>query len=197
MPRRLNDFQGSIIFGLIFLILPAPNAVMALTVEKLTFEDIVRDAETIAIGVVEQAEAAYGEGKRKSRIFTSYRFSLSQVLNGDIEVDKPLQISIIGGRVGDIIQHYPGVPVLKIGVKYLIFVTGNEVNAIPFVGATQGISSIVKKASGVEYVVPMRGAHLIDRDTLSESNKEVKLQTKSDVEIPLEDFIERIKAVLR
>ena len=197
MLRRLNDSQVSTIFGLIFLILPASNAVMALTVEKLTFEEIVRDAETIAVGVVEQAEAAYGEGKQSSRIFTTYTLSLSQVLKGDSEVARPYQLKIIGGRVGNIAHYIPGTPQFKLGRKYCLFIHEDDTYIIPLVGAYQGAYAVVQKESGIEHVEPMQGAHTITHYTQAARKPGAEKLTEHDNKMTLEDFIQRINAVLR
>ncbi len=197
MLKRRNSFHVSIMVVLIILIWSFSYVGMALTVEKLTFEDIVHKAETIAIGVVEKAEAAYGEGKRSRRIFTSYTLSLSQVIKGDIGVDTPFQIRIIGGRVGDISHYIPGAPRLETGGKYLLFAYGKDKYMIPLVGTTQGIYTIVQNESGIEHVVSMQGAQLISRNTQAARKPGAETLTNNDKEMALEDFIEKINAVLR
>lgn len=192
MWKQHNNFRASAKFCFLFLICSFSGVAMALTVERLSFEDLVSDADAIVIGVVDKAEAAYGEGKRDRRIFTSYSLTPSRVLKGGISVELPYRLSIIGGRVGDMTHHYPGVPQLKTGARYLLFIVGNGEYAVPIVGTTQGTFKIVEKEPGIEQVVPMQGAQLISRN-----NQDAKMQTENDKETTLEAFIERIEAELR
>ncbi|MDR2877011.1 MAG: hypothetical protein LBV36_03085 [Chromatiales bacterium] len=121
----------------------------ALTVEAVDFDQLVARAEVIVIGTVRDTRSALGADGQT--IYTWADLVDLDVLKGDVP-EAVYRLRVPGGVLGDAAQIYPGMPVLKRGERYVLFVRGHLQQFIPFVGAFQGVYSI-RRVDGEERVL--------------------------------------------
>jgi len=115
----------------------------ALSVKSKTFDQLVLESDEVIQGRVVAMESRFGEGPLSRYIFTYIEFNQLQVVKGTGEVDaERYQLRIAGGRVGDLIQAFPGAPQFQLGQDYVLFVRGNGREMFPLVGVHQGVYEI-------------------------------------------------------
>ena len=113
----------------------------ATTVLEKDFTDLVQEADTIAVGTVTAIEAAQENGTP----VTLVTFSDLDILKG--APDQPLTVEILGGPAPDGRRlQIAGVPAFHLGDRMVVFIVGNETQAVPFVGLWQGVYRVVQNA---------------------------------------------------
>ena len=90
----------------------------ATTVQRLGLEDLARRAQTIVVGRVTNSRT-YWSSNRKL-IFTSYTFQVDESIKG--QAGRTLEITTIGGKVGDVELHVAGMPAFQNGESAVVFV---------------------------------------------------------------------------
>lgn len=114
--------------------------VWATTVLEKSFSDLVQEADTIVVGTVTAIESG---GQAPPR--TLITFTDLDVLKGDPQEE--LTVDVLGGPAPDGMRlHIAGVPEFHLGDRMVIFVVGNETQAVPFVGMWQGVYRVVRDA---------------------------------------------------
>ena len=109
----------------------------ATTVLEKTFPDLVQEADTIAVGTVTAIESAWDA--EKAAPFTLITFSDLEVSKGEVDQTE-LTLHVLGGPTPDgLVMQIAGTPQFHLGDRMVVFVTGNETNAIPLVGLWQGV----------------------------------------------------------
>ena len=117
--------------GSILLIRPA----WATTVLKKSFPNLVHEADTIAVGTVTAIETE----QKQDVPYTLVTFTNLDILKGDDTLTE-LTLRILGGPGEDgLILNIAGVPEFALGDRMVVFVVGNETQAVPFVGMWQGV----------------------------------------------------------
>ena len=128
---------GATIVGMLWLTVP----VWATTVLEKDFTDLVQEADTIAVGTVTAIEAAQESGTP----VTLVTFTDLDIVKG--APAQPLTVEILGGIAPDGRRlHIAGVPTFTLGDRMVVFIAGNETQAVPFVGLWQGVYRVVQDA---------------------------------------------------
>ena len=111
--------------------------VWATTVISKSLEALVADAEVITVGTVVAVETEWAEPSQTP--FTFVTFSALDVLKGD-PTQPEITVRILGGPnpEGERL-HIVGVPTFHLGDRMVVFIAGNETQAVPFVGMWQGV----------------------------------------------------------
>ena len=123
--------------SLVLLLSPAG----ATTVLEKTFPALVQDAEMIAVGTVTAIKAEWDAEKKAP--FTLVTFSDLTVSKGDTG-QAELTLHFLGGPTPDgMVMQIAGTPQFRLGERAVVFVTGNETNAVPIVGMWQGVYRVV------------------------------------------------------
>jgi len=109
--------------------------VWATTVIGKSLDELVASAEVIAVGTV----TAIATEQEHETPFTLVTFSSLDIIKGDpgqIEIT----VRILGGPNpdGERLQIV-GVPTFHLGDRMVVFIAGNETQAVPFVGMWQGV----------------------------------------------------------
>ena len=119
------------------------------TFEARDFNALVSEADQIVIGTV-AAKNARRTGERE--IVTDFRFDDVKVVKGAVPLAS-VTLTMLGGTVGTETLAVAGAPTFNVGVRYLVFVSGNGSVMFPVVGGHQGIFQLRKDgASGVSRV---------------------------------------------
>ncbi len=107
------------------------------TVERLSFDDMVKKAQSIVHGRVRSARTHWSEDGRL--ILTTYTIDIDETLKG--AADKSIELTMIGGRIGDLTVFVAGMPSFSVGEESVLFIekagSGSSV-----VGLSQGKFSV-------------------------------------------------------
>ncbi|PCI52130.1 MAG: hypothetical protein COB51_00585 [Moraxellaceae bacterium] len=129
------------------------NACYALSVKSKTFDQLVLESDEVIQGRVVSIESRFGEGSLSHHIFTYIEFNELKIIDEtDNQVDGSYQLRIVGGRVGNVIQAFPGLPSFDVGQNYVLFVRGNGHELFPLVGVYQGVYKVVSDDQGDEVI---------------------------------------------
>lgn len=114
----------------------------ATTVLEKDFADLVREADTIVVGTVTAIET----DQEREVPFTLVTFADLEVVKGTHSEDE-FTVQVMGGPTPDGLRfHIAGVPAFHLGDRMVVFVVGNETQAVPFVGMWQGVYRVVRDA---------------------------------------------------
>lgn len=131
--------KTALIIGYVCIVVCSPTSVWATTVLEKAFPDLVHEADTIVVGTVTAIETAQEQGTP----LTLVTFSDLDILKGT--PNQPLTVEILGGPAPDGRRlHIAGVPTFTLGDRMVVFITGNETQAVPFVGMWQGVYRVVR-----------------------------------------------------
>jgi hypothetical protein len=148
-----------------------PETLEAVVAVDKTFRELVQQADTIVVGaVVDTQSLQLGDGP----IVTDVYLDISMVLKGRAE--RRLVLRLLGGKVGDIEVRIEGAPTFRAGQEALLFVRGNFIEMLPFVGVQQGVFRL---ASGSSFeargVLDWRGRPVVgienDRVTIGDAGE--------------------------
>lgn len=139
--------------GVVALLLATPAG--ALSVVPRSFDELVSLSELVLVGTVSELRSGYDAPDRK--------IIRTQVILKDLEIVKGrldtahYTLRIAGGRVGDRIDVHPGLPQLRPGQRYVLFIRGNFRDFFPVVGINQGVYQVLRDGAGREVVLPATG----------------------------------------
>lgn len=119
------------------LILLTPDA-QAVTFQSRSFDELVSIADRIFVGTVAKLSC---RRTQNGGIVTDYSFSEVQLVKGH-EGDSSIQLTFLGGSVGDESLLVSGAPKFTIGVRYVVFSVDNGKVMFPLVGGSQGIFQV-------------------------------------------------------
>jgi len=88
------------------LILLFSMSTRATTVERLTLDDMVKKAEAIVHGKVTSSRTHWSSNRKL--ILTTYMLDVSETIKG--QAGRSVELTTIGGRIGDLILHVSGMP---------------------------------------------------------------------------------------
>jgi hypothetical protein len=111
----MNKSRLLVSFALILLITAFSQAT---TVERLNLDDMVKKAHKIVVGKVSKSRTYWsGNGKL---ILTTYTMEVEEAVKGP--VSQTLEVTTIGGRIGDLTLHVSGMPSFVNGESAVVFV---------------------------------------------------------------------------
>ncbi len=103
------------------------------TVERLTLDDMVKKANKIVIGKVSNSRTYWSNNGKL--ILTNYTITVDETVKG--LPAKTLELTAIGGQIGNLTLHVAGMPAFETGE-----------NAVVFVEATGAFSTVVGLGQG-------------------------------------------------
>ncbi len=114
----------------------------ATTVLEKSFPDLVHEADSIVVGTIVAVET----DQERDVPFTLVTFADLDVVKGMHQEDE-FTVQVMGGPAPDGLRfHIAGVPAFHLGDRMVVFVVGNETQAVPFVGMWQGVYRVVRDA---------------------------------------------------
>ena len=122
-------------------------AVLSFTEVGRSFSQLVDLADVILIGTVTDSAPTWGQGQQASSIFTVVTLDDLEVIKGSVS-GATYAFRHVGGRMGDVLQFYEGMPRLKVGTRYLLFIPGDTNVLFPTVGISQGIFIVAPRDGG-------------------------------------------------
>ena len=115
------------------VLLVSAGFLKATTVQRLGLEDLARKAHHIVAGKVRNSKTFWsGNGKL---ILTSYTIDVADNIKG--QPPQTLELTTIGGKIGDLELHVAGMPSFAKGEEIVVF-TEQSAGYEVVLGATQG-----------------------------------------------------------
>ena len=150
--RRHRLFRRSLA-GLMACLLS--TAAGALSVVQRSFDELVERSELVLVGTVSELRSEYSTPDQTG-IHTYVTLSDLTVVKGAL-AQTHYTLRTPGGRVGDRLDVYPGLPQLRPGERYVLFVRGNFRDFFPVVGINQGVYQVLNDGAGRQVVLPATG----------------------------------------
>jgi hypothetical protein len=148
MRRRLR-FVARIVIFLTSTCLTAAGFVQATTLQKLSFDRLIGEADLIIKGRVEELKTRQASDRRS--ITTIVTVSIERQYKGakvsSVTIEQP------GGSVGDIAQGVPGLPEFSSGEDVILFLKRQREGAFNIVGGKQGKFTAKTQPGSSEKVV--------------------------------------------
>lgn len=128
-----------IIAGLIVVLAAVwPLDGRAMVEVERSFSQLVQMADVILVGTATDSRTEWGQGQQASTIFTVVTLENLDVIKGQAP-GAPYEFRYVGGRLGDMVQYYEGMPQLQVGTRYLLFIAGETNLLFPTIGISQGV----------------------------------------------------------
>jgi hypothetical protein len=147
----------------------------ATTVQRLGLEDLAKKAHTIVVGRVTNSRT-YWSANRKL-ILTNYTFQVAESIKG--EAPRNVEITTIGGKIGDVELRVAGMPSFQAGE-----------NAVVFLEQSAGYQTVLGLGQGKFTVTA--GQVVNNVGDLSFPDGRPGIPTR----MPLPDFKNRIRSIL-
>jgi hypothetical protein len=152
----------------------------AATLEKLSLERMIQESTAIVRGRVVSTSV----GQRGSLLYTRARVQVAERWKGGTEAT--IEVSVPGGRSGNVRQTFTGAPNLEPGAEYLLFLWTGKSGVTQVIGFSQGVFGIsldskgqpvAARAASAETMLDAAGRTIVDgpvRMTLSEMDKLIR-----------------------
>ena len=136
----------------------------AATLEQLSMDQMTDKATSIVRATVAGSYA----NVINSTVYTHYTLRTSESLKGGMVTE----VMMPGGVAGNLRQTFPGVPELKTGREYLLFVWRSSTGITHLLGLSQGVFEVTQQADGStvasrgkigEMMLDARGNKVADR----------------------------------
>jgi len=124
-----------------------PLGLGATSIRPLDVSALSRNADLIVVGIAESAASSWDGGRIRTR--TAVR--LTEVWAGAAEVGSTLEVTTLGGVVGDIGQRVSGAAELGVGRELVLFLRRASGRVVP-VELGQGVFYVSRGADGVAKV---------------------------------------------
>ena len=171
----------------------ATGTVRAISFEPRDFAALAREADQVAIGTV-TAINSRRTGERE--IVTDFRFDQLEIVKGTLPTGS-LTLTMLGGTVGAEALTVAGAPTFQLGVRYLVFVSGNGSAMFPLVGGQQGIFQMRRDAAtGVSRVHDYAGRPVIRLPGAAGKSAVDLVRVDSNESISEVEFVDAIRAQL-
>ena len=96
--------------------------VRATTVKRLDLDGLVSTAETIVVGEVLGSETYWTLDRRV--ILTRHTILVDETLKGAVE--ETIEVTIVGGTIGDIVLYVAGMPAFTAGERTVLFLESSS-----------------------------------------------------------------------
>ena len=114
----------------------------AATLIKLSDAELVTHGDHIILGTVTRVSTSWEDpdGDGLAQIFTTIEIRVDQSLKGGARVAETVTFRQLGGRIGNLATHIPGLPKFSEGDSTLLFLEGSLTNPhySPIPGLAQG-----------------------------------------------------------
>jgi len=175
---------------LIPILLTAGVAIMAgpvaqaATLQQLSMDQMSQLATSVVRARVTESSASIITSPGGSMIYTHYKLAVSEVWKGAAASE----VLLPGGDLNGQKQTFPGVPELRVGGEYILFLWKSPSTGITHtIGLTQGIFEVTAQADGSSVVSRRQSGELM----LDAAGKRVSDQA---VSMKLPDMKTRVKA---
>jgi len=147
----MRAHQWSRVFLLLLVSLIFNTNVSASTVKQVSFDELIEQSELVFEGNVVSAESRWNNSKTLIKTFIT--FEITEVISGDYQ-SSTIELSFIGGKIGDSYVEAQGLRQPKVGEKGIYFIRSTTQSmANPLVGWSQGQFLLEQDSTGNEIVM--------------------------------------------
>ena len=143
---------------IVLLAIAAAMVVNAATLQQLSMDQMNQLATSVVRARVTSSSADFAATAGSPTIYTHYKLSVSEVWKGAATTE----VALPGGDVNGMKQSFPGVPELRVGGEYILFLWKSPSTGIVHtLGLTQGIFEIATGADGSALVNRKRSGEVM------------------------------------
>jgi len=154
------------------------------TLEEMSLDDLTLKSTSIVRGTAGESRAA----RVGPLIYTFTTFRVAENLKG--EPVHEVEIALPGGRIGELSQHFGGVPRLEAGAEYLVFLWRGASGVTQITGLSQGLIEVETGRTGEQLAVRAPNADLVVSPGTGKAVKSTELR------IPLADLTANIRGIV-
>lgn len=156
------------------VLLFAVASASAATLQQLSMDQMTDLATSVVRARVTEASAAVSSASGTPTIYTHYKLDVSEIWKGSAVSE----VTMPGGTANGQRQSFPGVPELRVGGEYVLFLWKSpSTGIIHTIGLTQGIFEVTKQADGTPLASRRQSGELmVDADGGRVSDRAVSLK---------------------
>jgi hypothetical protein len=156
----------------------------------LDLEALTQSAEDVVLAECVREGSRYDEA---GRIVTDVTLEVHDALKGSHLPGEQVELTLLGGVVGDVGMRVPGEAHLPVGREAIVFAHRANDGRVRTVGMAQGVLP-VERASGRAMVHPgARGLHLVAGTT---GTRTARATGALDEPAPLDEVLDRIRSIV-
>lgn len=165
--RTISALRSGFVGAYLLLVVGGTGSLGAVEVRPPPFAELVSAADYVVRARVASSRSDWEGAEPQRQIFSYFKLDVLEVLSGD--VPEPLVLRMLGGKIGEERVSIEGVPELRVGVEYVLFVRGNERQFYPLVAMMHGMYPIVRdEASSAALVTRSNGLPLHSTNEVSQ-----------------------------
>lgn len=131
---------------------PSQAIVRLMSMDEMLGLDEAKMSE-VGVFVVESVESKFIETTRQVRIFTEITLRKTKHVQGDLNIDSTVSLTIPGGQVGVRVSYVPVMPTFRVGEEALFYLRSIPDYGYALVGALNGKKPITTNSvTGKKYV---------------------------------------------
>ncbi|MCH8041409.1 MAG: hypothetical protein IH977_13860 [Nitrospinae bacterium] len=155
----------------------------ATTVKAVNTHELVKASHVVVTGTIMSNETVWDPGPTNVRTLTTIK--VDGTLKGKVETE--VIVTGMGGIVGDLAYHWPGVPRFKEGEEVLLFLEIHPRGERTVVGLEQGRFTIRTDKKGKKFIT----RNLADLTLVGGSPNSIFQAGK----MPLKDYLEEVRTL--
>ena len=167
----------------------------------MSFSDLVERADEIVVGTVLEMTSMERFIGDHERVVTDVSLGDLEVIKGETE-NAEMVVTQLGGQVGDVVEWYPGLPLLRMERRYVVFLIRTDDLGLAMPIGLQGLFVVETDSQRTVDVVTSAGGQPV----LAVQNEGVEFGATPDgvpdtelhlaVAMTLEQFLKEVKARL-
>lgn len=171
---------------LLVLFLPSSLA----QIQTMSTQQLTEQSSAVVLGTCARMESYWVDGN--SKIFTRVKIRGQQFLKGDLSAET--EITVPGGKIGNIIYEVTDMPVFREGEEVLLFVWQHPTGKQLVMGGTQGKLSVeTDKFTGRKII---KGAPP-QAESVTKLQKATSQEPQTAKKVFLDDFINEVKGYVK
>lgn len=172
----------------LLLVLFAPSSLAQ--IQTMSTQQLTEQSSAVVLGTCEKTESYWADGN--SKIFTRVKIRGQQALKGDIAA--AAEITVPGGKIGNIIYEVTDMPVFREGEEVLLFVWQHPTGKQLIMGGMQGKLSVeTDKATGRKTI---KGAPL-QLESVAKLQKVTSQEAQAVKKVFLDDFLNEVRGYVK
>lgn len=170
-------------------IMTATGMLWALTLKKADLAELTRESSLVILGKVVDVEYRWQDDRHQA-IYTLLTIEVEQFVKGS--ASRTLQVTQLGGTMGDIGQEVSGSPRFGEGDEVFLFLQEFQ-GAYWIHSIALGYFQVIEERDGQRYVLnDLRGINLVDAQTMQKV-----APAEAYTFEPISSFIERVRQHLQ
>ena len=159
-------------------------------VQVMSTKELTEESSSVLLGTCTRMESYWADGN--SKIFTRIRIRGQQYIKGDLGAEA--EITVPGGRIGDVNYEVSDMPVFREGEEVFVFVWSHPSGKQLVMGGAQGKLTVeTDKVTGKKII---RGAPL-QPESAAGLQKAASEQPQTQKKIFLDDFMNEVKGYVK